>query len=827
MILTGFTRNRLLATSLSILFLLSLASSVPFSNAQLSATDFIEELTTAPLGDKITVATDSSSRLFLGANNDIYRSLDNGATWTKVLDMPNALDASPRLLFVNRADYIFAVMFDTMSYFDLYRSVDHGTTWLKIMDNIPGSWHMSEAPNGDLYFNTYSYSAYIYKSTDNGASFSIFYNLSKIVDHFHWVEVSPAGKIYVATGDGIFDATLQRYKEKTLSWDILANTSSVGAEYQTVPIFFDNDYAYFFGDGQRYCYRMANSGNGTQDFEILFDLYQYMTGTTNFAYEGAYVNGVYWFGTDNGQLWASWDGKHWVKLYDSGVGGLVFSISRKGYPLYFIDAGSHDKLFRLNVQKDDVIHFYYNEYNYRRGDVENAENYVLEQRVWNGSTDYLNLANVALSNVKVSIKGLSRTNSLGLNSGFEWNDMTGWVTTGTPHGEIVSDTSANGTRSYRVRKSISDPQMNSIRPFSPISSRKGDIAILSFYAKANASTDQAIQVLMFNGSGGSPIDDWDNIKLATDWRRYNFWHAIPTISNIPTISWIIYYKKADVTTWIDSVMWGIDQTQILYGAGGATIEGITYLSDGFKHPPYFEGTQNTESPNVTINGQSVLYVGILSNGTESAPTNLAGILTGACQVIANIHGSGQAILRINATRIFYEDSTIFQGRKDTVYYGRYYGTFAPNMTTTDLIAVTNLQTNVTSLSYTEKTLRLKIHSPPQTNSTALIYCNDKGPPQTILCKNADLSWTYNTSTTTLTLEIASNGDAEILFDWRMPGDINGDGVVDASDVARINRSYGSKPEQSKWDPLADLNRDDLIDCRDLLIVGRHYGNTAT
>lgn len=61
------------------------------------------------------------------------------------------------------------------------------------------------------------------------------------------------------------------------------------------------------------------------------------------------------------------------------------------------------------------------------------------------------------------------------------------------------------------------------------------------------------------------------------------------------------------------------------------------------------------------------------------------------------------------------------------------------------------------------------------------------------------------------------------FRLRIPGDVNGDGVVDIVDLAAVAWSFGTEPDDPNWNPDADLNNDNLIDIDDLIIVGLNYG----
>jgi hypothetical protein len=799
-------------------------------NWKVAGANFVEELTLPSDVGALSVDVDSSGTIFFettvmtGNNpNDVYMSVNNGETWTKALDGVDAGPQQPLLLHVNAQGHIFALQFKTLvpTAYTLRRSIDNGTTWTISYDNAVDSWHMAETSNGTMIFNQYGVNTTLLKSDDGGLTWKKFYTPSG-VSHVHVVGIDSLDHVWVGSGDGAV-GKMERYDGA--SWTTLAT----GVLAQSAAIWFDDTYAYLGPDGGSDVWRIPLTGTWSQRKSVIKLSSVY--GASNWVFTGQYYRdqGIYVFGTERGQLWASWDGEHWVKVWEASGIESVFQIASRmvGHFIYFADRTS-GRLYRASITKEDVVKLYYDEYNLRRGSVNNSENYVLEQRIWNGSTNYINLAEVGLSNIQAQIKGLSRASSLNLNSGFEWSNMTGWTTTGSPDGTLVSDTKAHGTCSYRVKKSASNLQMNSIAPSPSVQTMntpKGSIVTLSFWAKSNTSSVAAAQVVFYNGSGGPPIGNWDNIRFTTDWQRYNYTLISQSSVNYPTMRWVLYLKKADVTTWLDSFNWYVDQTQIMSGATGYTAEGVVYIGTNMTHVSYFEGIQNTQNPVLIINGQVVTYSGTLTNGTASPAQSLSGTLSGLIPVSASIQGSGEAILRITGTRVVYEDSVVFKGVKYGIYYGRYYSTFTPWVATSDMIVITNLQADIIPLFHASKLLVFVVASPLGTNSTTMVYCADKGIPYVVLAGNGGLSWSYNVPTKILSLQVAhSSSMVEIIVDWRIPGDVDGDGAVNTNDLLRINTAYGSTIDQPTWDTLADLNWDDMIDCCDLFVLGKEYGS---
>jgi len=56
-------------------------------------------------------------------------------------------------------------------------------------------------------------------------------------------------------------------------------------------------------------------------------------------------------------------------------------------------------------------------------------------------------------------------------------------------------------------------------------------------------------------------------------------------------------------------------------------------------------------------------------------------------------------------------------------------------------------------------------------------------------------------------------------------DVNGDGIVDISDIVLAGQSLGSYPGHPRWNPIADLNLDSLVDIFDLVLIARSFGKT--
>jgi len=62
--------------------------------------------------------------------------------------------------------------------------------------------------------------------------------------------------------------------------------------------------------------------------------------------------------------------------------------------------------------------------------------------------------------------------------------------------------------------------------------------------------------------------------------------------------------------------------------------------------------------------------------------------------------------------------------------------------------------------------------------------------------------------------------------YTLLGDVDSDGVVDASDLSNLAEAYGSTPENPQGNPNCDVNEDGIVDILDLRILGKNYGENS-
>lgn len=827
----SFKSHRFSKVSLFLLLSLSIiGNTAPKATAIPSGHNFLAEI--GSFKDLHGVDVDSEGRVFIRWNNTIWRSINNGATFTEVLNIGViSAGSAPFLTRVDSHDRIFTNIWNGSCY-DLYRSVNHGDTWEKVIENTPRLWRLAEMPNGTLLINTYDTPKddLIYKSEDGGASWSVWQNLTgHVTDHIHFVRVNPYNQdVWIGAGD---QAGAPLGYHNGTAWNWIFNTTN---DIVFTDAIFDENYVYLMPDRSAFkIFRLPHRGTWNQK-EELFDLWydDYATGIPYSMMAARYDDGVMIVPTDKTRIYGSIDGERWVKLVElpyegSGAWRLAYISQRR--PIYVADYYT-DRLYRLDVQKEDIVKIFYQRWTLERGFVINQENYVYESVISNG-TNHIDLTGVGLSSVTASIKGLSRYQKIAYNSGFE----SGWNFWSEGEGHLHSITSKqhySGNRALNMTTTSLTSYNTYVIPngANGVTSTSSDVWLVSLYAKASQPSTSYCIGLLFT--------EWDNevkcfydiywkhCQVTTSWQRFTLFKSGIVSSNLTIGFQALCYQSFPFQLYVDSVVIEKVSDRIIRPvSNGDTIV--------FKTPTpadYLEDTLDTKDPILTIGTQFVSHMGTLTNGTECLPQNLTGVFTGPVKVEASIGGSGQAILRLAGTRLFTTDNIIFISYRDGWCYGRYYGT--PSLPI-HLSALINIQSNISALFYSSERLTLTIDSPLGATSTVKLYVGDKGKPTKLFINGVERvegdGWNYDDSAKTMTITVTHfrGGTEEVLIDWRMLGDVNGDGIVDIIDLVRVAYAYGASKDELAWDADADFNKDNIVNILDLAIVGENYGKSKS
>jgi len=717
-------------------------------NAVFTGNNWIEEITTLPSGAEIDyVEVDSKGRVYVGdLSVGVWRSLNRGLNWTSIGGF-----SAVSSMFVDSRDYLYVESNSV-----IYRSTDYGASFHNVSNTITWIWHWDEDSTGRVYCQDYDNiaptTAYVYRSNTTGGNFTVWYNLTGSVWHLHTVDVAPNDYVFVSTGDthrGTYNASVRRWNSS--AWEIICQSNQTNEcdeqRYaQPTDFWFLDNYTYLGCDQWRTIIRMPTTGTWSEHEHVL-DVVSIDVSRSIFESVGIESEGIVLFTDENkGSLMATWDGERYVKLWVVDNSDGIDDISQyKGYPFYFTSM-NNGRLFRISyLSEQDLIHLFYGLYNQKRGLIVNGANYTLEQRITNG-TNYLDLTTVGLSNVQATMIGLDKQRNFFNNSGFETGDLSDWsIPFGAAYMDVTSEEKYEGSYALNSTTTTSSAAIDQTITVYP-----HETLLLCWAFVAN-ETGNNFSIAVSNMSDYSTVHS-EIIKAPTIWMVYRLAIGIEGDTSFPARV-RFNFMSGGYKMWFDASILRVPEAGYLKES--LTDDSIAYHQDMVKG---YEtcAINSTKNPALTIGGQQISHIGTLSNGTESSTTALTGYLAGTVKVEANIQGSGQLLLKVNGTRILYEDSIILHGRGSNAYYGSYYGTFSPNITTNEVVIVTNLKANITTASYstTERRLKATVDGPFNVTSMLKIYVGNLGTPASVFGNGTKLTtWSFDNVTTICSLNI--------------------------------------------------------------------------
>jgi hypothetical protein len=106
---------------------------------------------------------------------------------------------------------------------------------------------------------------------------------------------------------------------------------------------------------------------------------------------------------------------------------------------------------------------------------------------------------------------------------------------------------------------------------------------------------------------------------------------------------------------------------------------------------------------------------------------------------------------------------------------------------------------------------------PNTNATVTVQWNTAAIPWGKYVMSAQVPpLPYETN-------IANNNLTDGIVKVKIPGDLNGDDVVNILDSILLANAYGSNPSSPNWNPNADLNGDGVVNILDAIILADFFG----
>jgi len=143
------------------------------------------------------------------------------------------------------------------------------------------------------------------------------------------------------------------------------------------------------------------------------------------------------------------------------------------------------------------------------------------------------------------------------------------------------------------------------------------------------------------------------------------------------------------------------------------------------------------------------------------------------------------------------------------------------------ILSTTYYNGIIAYNYETRKMTFTVNGTTDSTSATKVYCGLRGEPMAIYSASGTLTWSYNVSTTILTLNVThTESPARILIYWKFPSDINSDGNVDAEDLYILAVAYGSHVGDPTYNSDSDIDGDGDVDADDLYIFSGNYGKIA-
>ena len=191
--------------------------------------------------------------LTFGDDRGLYRSRNEGRTWTPIHRFPSRVD----LVSVLRDNTLIAHVVTT-SLTSLFRSGNHGRTWKKVFQFPPGYGTLTAHSITDdghyAYVASYNrlagginHTTWVWRSADDGQHWSVIRE-TNLHAHAHFVQADPyTGDIYVGYGDSDEVSAIERSADQGRTWEVVCQ----GHACRAVDIAFDPSGFAMWGQDQR------------------------------------------------------------------------------------------------------------------------------------------------------------------------------------------------------------------------------------------------------------------------------------------------------------------------------------------------------------------------------------------------------------------------------------------------------------------------------------------------------------------------------------------------------------------------------------------------
>mgnify|MGYP002382008771 CR=1 FL=1 len=233
---------------------------------------------------EVLALTVKDNALFAGTyEGEVYRTTDNGVSWTAVND---GLGGSVRALTV-KENVLFAG-----TDIGIYRTADNGTTWTAVNNGLGGSVNALTVKDNALFAGTYGIGRGVYRTTDDGASWTTVND--GLGNQFVRALAVKDNALFAGTDAGVYRTT-----DNGANWTAVNNRLGIRLVYALVvkenALFVGTDAGVYRTTDNGASWTMVNNGLGNLSVRAL-------TVKENALFAGIYGRGVYRT-TDNGASW--------------------------------------------------------------------------------------------------------------------------------------------------------------------------------------------------------------------------------------------------------------------------------------------------------------------------------------------------------------------------------------------------------------------------------------------------------------------------------------------------------------------------------------------
>ncbi len=272
-------------------------------NTEATAQNFWQQ-TNGPVGIVNTIAINTSGHIFAGTYGGVYRSTNNGDSWTPV---NTGLTGSVVFaLALNTSEHIFAG-----TYGGVYRSTNNGDSWTPINTGLVsiGVFALASNTSGHIFAGT---DDGIYRSTNNGDNWTLV-NTDLMDSEVFALAINTSGHIFAGTDSG----GVYRSTNNGDSWT-LVNIGLMDSEVLALAI---NTSGHIFAGTYGGVYRSTNNGDSWTLVNIdltIFGVFAIAINTSGHIFAGTNGDGVY-RSTNNGD--------NWTRINTGLTGSVVFALA--------------------------------------------------------------------------------------------------------------------------------------------------------------------------------------------------------------------------------------------------------------------------------------------------------------------------------------------------------------------------------------------------------------------------------------------------------------------------------------------------------------------